>query len=525
MALKRSDQEFRHLGVTHVDFHQLDMDRVLTGLLPRLWYGGAPSVLHRDKDLSVSEFVDTITQHPHLFTGFDPEVAYRWVETHLLDMVNRGKPTQSVAGLRPLHGFTYRFRNARRSRPYGADEQLYAMIKHAREGPKVLPLLKDFFFAAVDPHTGRARPDVAIDVEAQALINLWEAAEADIHDREDKSRRNPDHPPLLQDACDLLADDLMRLLFHEELIPRSVLVDYVKILFAFHLALYHLRLLKALPAQVSGQRTEAGAALFLDVQNLPGTATARLAERSAEAWFDRIPKFVQAGFTVKKLDEFARHLIRRKKMRQPTDGVLPVQELLSLLGAAHTKDRDTYAETRLQTILGDNRGDAEDLDPSLDQIQQLGLDPFTTYVEIVTHLRVGFHRRRIRECLDSMLLKNKPGAMLTQPRNGQRRFTLDSRVVEVLLQIALLREGGSAGFHTAALRVDEFLDILRTRYGLFIDQLPPGDGFDRPSITDQEALRDNARAFTARLREIGFYSDLSDAYLTQTISPRYIIQS
>ena len=48
-------------------------------------------------------------------------------------MVSRGKPSQAVAGLRPLHGFTYRFRNARRSRSYGADEQLYEMLSHARE--------------------------------------------------------------------------------------------------------------------------------------------------------------------------------------------------------------------------------------------------------------------------------------------------------------------------------------------------------------------------------------------------------
>ena len=40
---------------------------------------------------------------------------------------------------------------------------------------------------------------------------------------------------------------------------------------------------------------------------------------------------------------------------------------------------------------------------------------------------------------------------------------------------------------------------------------------------DHAALRDNRAAFTARLREIGFYSDLSDAYLTQTITPRYTI--
>ena len=42
---------------------------------------------------------------------------------------------------------------------------------------------------------------------------------------------------------------------------------------------------------------------------------------------------------------------------------------------------------------------------------------------------------------------------------------------------------------------------------------------------NEVTLRENRAAFIARLREIGFYSDLSDAYLTQTITPRYIIEA
>ena len=38
MGLHRDDREFRHPGVSFLDYKQLDMDRVLTGLLPRLWW-------------------------------------------------------------------------------------------------------------------------------------------------------------------------------------------------------------------------------------------------------------------------------------------------------------------------------------------------------------------------------------------------------------------------------------------------------------------------------------------------------
>ncbi|MFD9224360.1 hypothetical protein ACFWDI_31190 [Streptomyces sp. NPDC060064] len=73
------------------------------------------------------------------------------------------------------------------------------------------------------------------------------------------------------------------------------------------------------------------------------------------------------------------------------------------------------------------------------------------------------------------------------------------------------------------MRVDEFLALLRDRYGLHIDRLPESDGFTGAHLDDQAALRANSTAFLNRLREIGYYQDMSDAYLTQTITPRYTI--
>ena len=74
-------------------------------------------------------------------------------------------------------------------------------------------------------------------------------------------------------------------------------------------------------------------------------------------------------------------------------------------------------------------------------------------------------------------------------------------------------------------RFAQLLAFLRERYGVYIDRLPPGDGFGEPSITDLAALRGNVDAFKERLREIGFFRDLSDAYVTQTVTPRYAISA
>jgi hypothetical protein len=526
MALNRIDKQFRHEGVSYLDYKQVDMDRVLTAFLPRLWWDGQPSRIARSGDLGVEDFVELIEGHSEAFVGFDDAVTRRWVETHLLDIVSRGKPSQAVAGLRPLHGFTYRLRNARRSRPYGADEQLYEMLSHASNdaGRVALNMLKDFFFAGVDARTEAPRLGDDIDVETQALISLSEAVRGQIADRAAGLPRRS-YPPLYQQAADHLADDVLRLLVHREFIPRTVLVDYLKILFAFHLALYHLKIMKLLPALVRGDKNAtADGEFFLDVTGLPDSASARLAERSAAAWFGRIPSFVRATFTVKKLDDFAQHLARRNLLRRPSGGNFGVSDLLPLLGSRYREERLRYAAGRL-TAIEDARESGPDADPAQTQLLQLGTDEFTTYIEMITHYRVRFHRQYLTECLDSLLLKNRPGAMIAQPRGGARRFTLDSRLLEVLLQLSLLDVDSRHGFYTRSLRIDHFVDLLRERYGLCVDRLPDGDGFGPTIVTDHAALRENRAAFVARLREIGFYSDLSDAYLTQIITPRYTVEA
>jgi hypothetical protein len=53
--------------------------------------------------------------------------------------------------------------------------------------------------------------------------------------------------------------------------------------------------------------------------------------------------------------------------------------------------------------------------------------------------------------------------------------------------------------------------------------LPAGEGFDKVGVADYQALSRNKEAFKMRLREIGFFQDLSDAYVTQTVTPRYVI--
>lgn len=546
MALQKKDREFRLPKISYLDFKTIEMDRVLTGLFERLEHGGYPSVFRDKRELTVAKFVDDILDARDKFLGFTQhrDIVERWVETHLMDIVNRGKKNAAVAGPRPLHGYTYRFRNPKHSRDYGAAQHLYQMLHHARHlaGHKAIEHLKGFFFDGFDKLTRELNDKALTDIETATLLHFLSQRK----DTADTRAGGDRFAPVCIGSADLMAEDIQRLLFYKPFMPRSVMVEYLKVLLSFHLALYHLRLLKLLPAwqKLEGanslcaesacpmkpreQREPQGdcpykLGLFVDLSGSAESASAALAERSADGYYRRIPGFVRAYFVAKKLDEFSEHLVRRGKLIRPLNSVFSVRELYSLQGEPFEEERDKFFGERLAGLLESlSEGDAG-LDTEVEAITKMGLSDFETYIEILVALRGAFHRKYIIESLDATMLKNKSGALLaqTRARNAPRRFTLESRLLEVLLQIAVLRPGGDLGYFTGEMRIDDLLSFLRERYGLYIDQLPLGEG--SPTIDERKALRSNVQAFTGRLREIGFYRDLSDAYVTQTVVPRYTI--
>jgi len=547
MSIKGRDKEFRIPKVSYLDFKHIEMDRVLTMLFPRLKYDGYASRRPpRGGDLSVDEFLEDFLEHSEWFAGFDkyPEITRAWIETDLMDLVNRGKANQAVAAPRPLHGNTYKFRNAKHTRDYGAAEQIYWMLFYARKskGQAVRDALKRFFFPGIDLVTDRYEPNASVDVETQAILRLDHQVTLDMKDSKEPSR----FQPLCIGQADIMADDILRLLAYEPYTPRSVLVDYLKTLMAFHLALYHLKLLQMLPKLVK-QRSGNDlctarqcpinpgldnalegcpyrVALVVDMGDVNNPDMAELARKSTDRLYRQIPAFVQANFVVKKLDEMTENLRLQGKLTLPSSGQFTVGDLVSLLKVEHDSNREAYFTARLSRLIEESGTSGDELDPEIRDATSMNLGAFDKFIEILMAYRGKYHRQYITECLDSLLLKNKENGLLAQSRTkgSPRRFVLGSKLLEVLLQVAVLTQDGGR-FVTREVRIEELLAFLRNRYGLHIDRLPEG-AQGNSSILDRRALRLNLEAFKRRLREIGFYEDLSDAYVTQKVSPRYAIE-
>jgi hypothetical protein len=130
------------------------------------------------------------------------------------------------------------------------------------------------------------------------------------------------------------------------------------------------------------------------------------------------------------------------KIALPSGGVFSIGDLVSLLKPEHDMNRQSYFKFRLASLIEESTSGTQDVDPEVREVTALGLGEFESFIEILMAYRGKYHQQYITQCLDSFLLKNKENGLLTQSRSkgSPRRFVLGSKLLEVLLQLAVLTQ-------------------------------------------------------------------------------------
>jgi hypothetical protein len=530
MALAKEDKVPRIDRVMLVDTKTIDLDRTLINLFMLIKHRGFyPAARSGIVDRTPAGLADWLCEDPHV-QGFEQhkDVVTAWLKADFLDLVNRNSDKEALAAPRPLHLNAYKLRNARNCKDYGSAAQLFNLL--ADEESRLPEHLRERLLKGCDPNTDRFQGDT--DLETLVVLRLA--------DREGKDQQGKERVPRYRPLCTgqgrLLRNDVRRLLRYESVIPRPVWVEYFKTLCGLHLALFVRRLATQISTWIQDREVSSvclscpvnpmsddpmrgcpfAGEYVVDMGDRADTHMARLSRISAEDHFAAIDRFVG-------------DMVALSKLVQYVDGVGQTNgssfDLVSAALKVYREDDPElrgYCRAKLNTIVGaPPEGRFANIRDAFKD------DPFRGYVECILLDRFGSYRADFRQLYRAVLSSNRDTGMLVSGRSPRspNRFHLGTKLLETLVQIAVLKPDGTdaAGqskFRSEPILVSELLDWLRRRYGIGIgaSQLA---GPERLSPGDLKALRENEEDFKDRLREIGFYTDLSDAYNAQHVSPRY----
>lgn len=525
IKLTKTESLFRNELIFAVDAKAINIEHVLVNLYMLLEHNG---MRPRQKNRG-NTFIE-LKQLMEIFPKLEeegkiqgakqyPQAIEAWLRNNLTNLVFRGNADkENISSLRPLHIQSYKVRNAKHARDYNTADQIYLMLQ---SNESVKNELKNFLAEGWDDSLKTLQENLDLDIDTVGILNLVKSIKPGILDSPDTINKLR---PLLEDEAKLFCDDIRRLLTYRRHIPRKVMIEYLKILISFHLFLYIQKLIMFLPKIMEEGTTDINRDYSFVVDCNDNTMTSKIsyyASRDVEKLFNSILGYVKATYQFNSVYEF--EFGEKKK----DSGFIPL-----VLKKIKEKGIEFEAEFKISYqnfYKGKEKDEKEEIIHLLNEVTKYEDSYFDKYIQTIVYTRSQYHFKYHTQFIDNAAQKNREQGIMAQGNSKKypRRFALGTRLLETLVQILVLKvkanSNGEEVFTTNSLSVEELMSLLRSRYGIIIN----GNGESRfkedQDLTLQLAFRENAEAFKNKLRQIGFFNDLSDAYILQKIQPRYEI--
>jgi len=512
MKLTSKESVMRNELIFTPDAKSVHIENVLLNLFMLLNSNGLrPKALLSAEEVKKEDSVEqilryfTVLEEKKEVSGFLDyrEPALAWIRCNLVNMTKRGQSGERVSSLRPIHLESYKIRNANHARDYNTADQVYLMLNVA---PHIKEDLKNFLSEGWDKSNGKIGNVTALDIDSFGILTL-------IKNRKTKEiQQNPTSipqiKPLLESQAILFCDDVRRILLYKKVIPRSVLLDYLMTIISFHLSIYLQKLVRLLPKMIKAGTKDINTdwSIVLDLTDNLDSEISIISIEDAEKVMTGMRDYIKATFQINtalaKLDlsrDNSKHLDRALK---------------------YLKDNPMELEAYCQAQWN-NLQLEEDEEEIVRSFSDYEASYFGKWTELLMQQKGASQNKRYVELIDKISFKNDERGLMAQGRSRKhpRRFVLGTRLLETLTQISLIDESGGM-ITSRPLSIEELMEFLRKRYGLIINGLSE-IRFKDADIKVILAFKENVDAFKKKLRDIGFYNDLSDAFILQKIRPRY----
>lgn len=515
MAIKLNKDEsvFRNELLFTADAKAINIDYTLVNLFMLLKHDGIrPKQRNRSGDNAFIELdklknAFKILEEEGVVSGFNEhsDAVEIWLRTNLVNMVFRGNlDKEKISSLRPIHLESYRVRNAKNTRDYFTADQVYLMLG---QNPQVKEDLKQFLMEGWDKTTDELSNTKSLDIDSLGILQLIKKVKPGFI--ESSSTLNQ-IKPILKEQAELYCDDVRRLLVYKRRIPRNVLIDYLKTITSFHLSLYIQKLIYLLPKIVSDGNLsiEDDWNIVLDSTDDFESKISKIAIEDADKMYNSIYDYIKATFQINAV---------LKMLSLDKNNSSHLEKVLQTLKNPPA-DFDLYFKVLWNNIQGSLDDEHKEL---LNSMVKYETTYFDKYIELLVKIRGPYQYKYHVQFIDNLSQKNNERGFIAQGRSKKhpRRFVLGTRLLEALVQIQVLQVEDN-NFITKSLSLEELTEKIKNRYGLIINGLSE-PRFENADLNTHLAFKENVESFKQKLRQIGFYNDLSDAYILQKIRPRY----
>lgn len=536
MGLDRKQKAFRFFQVMPFDANNINFEQAVVRLLVLLHTKGRVIAKTTKDTLYPESLVELVKDNKTHFEGINDPIRERliknWISSDFATTVIEGKGRQGrarISNLKPLHLSTIKLLDPRiRSQDRDISIFLYNIFKGttiASDGDFLMSYLLEgtkrdgqFNLVADDDKFNE------LDIETQFLLRLLDNFKVDLPST--NANLVADYKFLCEAQQKQFLIDTMKLLVYKNSVPRRELFHYITVLFNFHTALFALKTFKQINSLVVTQKSKCGTCvlikgesdfnklcncdfqpkIFVDLTLGQDRICDALSKKSVENDYNEMYKYFKSHYKLVKLAEFA----KTQGNQNPT--------VEQLSGYLNNPGLEGFFSYKLSDITVD-----PDLseDPDVQAILQMNIPSLDKYVEILCNDKSNWKNlvARHKKLMGGLCNMNREDGFLQGGRGRQRKYVMGNLLLEVLVQLAVV-SADPKGFKTQPITIVSFVEWLKNRYGIYINEWVTGT--DSPETA--KALNNNFLALKERLRQLGFYTDLSDASNSQVIKPRFKIE-
>jgi hypothetical protein len=256
----------------------------------------------------------------------------------------------------------------------------------------------------------------------------------------------------------------------------------------------------------------------------------RLSEEIMDDTIRRIHRMPVVLMTLRILEYQCRYEITDLPLKRP-DATARINVLGDVLHQRHGDSRMILRDIQKYCMKLSERFKQEDIGDScvsiLDDniaIPNAAMRLAETIVQMMgDKLQVVHHLKCLGSCMmtgQSNGLASERRVVFQTMRNGKRSGMMKSVILtdtmlDFLVHRHLRKPGKGGNTKPNPISFNDFVNLLRERYGLLIDQAPPGQTISR------ELLQRNRRHLERRLRSLGLLMGVNDAESMKRLKPRF----